>query len=54
MLDKNLKPYVLEINHSPSFSTDSPLDRAVKKAVIHDTLVLMNVTARERKRFFAD
>jgi tubulin polyglutamylase TTLL6/13 len=26
MLDENLKPWLLEVNHAPSFHTDSPLD----------------------------
>jgi hypothetical protein len=43
MLDHKLKPYVLEFNHSPSFTTDSPLDYTVKKHVVYDTLMLMNV-----------
>ncbi len=25
-LDKKCKPYLLEVNHTPSFATDSPLD----------------------------
>lgn len=51
ILDSKLKPYVLEVNHTPSFTTDSPLDWKVKKKVIKDTLVLMNITSRERKSF---
>ena len=30
MLDENYKPYLLEINHAPSFATDSPLDEKIK------------------------
>lgn len=30
MLDINFKPYLLEVNHAPSFGTDSPLDEKIK------------------------
>ena len=29
ILDSNLNPWVLEVNHSPSFTCDSPLDKEV-------------------------
>jgi hypothetical protein len=45
---------VLEVNHSPSFSTDSPLDWKIKEKVINDTLLLLNVTSRNRKKFFSE
>jgi tubulin polyglutamylase TTLL6/13 len=51
ILDNKAKPFILEVNHTPSFSTDSPLDWKIKSKVIRDSLVLMNVTARERKAF---
>jgi tubulin polyglutamylase TTLL6/13 len=51
ILDNKARPYVLEVNHTPSFTTDSPLDWKIKKKVIRDALVLMNVTARARKQF---
>ena len=38
MLDHKCKPYLLEVNHSPSFSTDSPLDEKVKGDLIRDTI----------------
>lgn len=31
ILDHKLKPYLLEVNHSPSFTTDTPLDAAIKR-----------------------
>ena len=34
MLDQNLVPYLIEVNHSPSFTTDTPLDHNIKKNLI--------------------
>uniref|UniRef100_A0A1I8FU28 Tubulin--tyrosine ligase-like protein 9 n=1 Tax=Macrostomum lignano TaxID=282301 RepID=A0A1I8FU28_9PLAT len=50
ILDRKLRPQVLEVNHSPSFSTDSRLDREIKEALITDTLNLINVGAVDRKK----
>ncbi|KAK0150859.1 Tubulin polyglutamylase ttll6 [Merluccius polli] len=38
------------VNHSPSFTTDSALDREVKDRLLYDTLVLVNLTACDRRR----
>lgn len=54
ILDSSLKPWVLEVNHSPSFSTDSPLDWKIKKSVIRDSLVLLGVKAKTRKAYLRD
>lgn len=48
ILDHNLKPEVLEVNYTPSFTTDTPLDLQIKKNLIHDALVLMDMTIRAR------
>jgi tubulin polyglutamylase TTLL6/13 len=44
MLDERLKPYLIEVNHSPSFSTDAPIDMNVKKHLILDTLNLLQLS----------
>jgi flagellar basal-body rod protein FlgF len=31
MLDEKLRPWLIEVNHSPSFTCDSPLDLAIKE-----------------------
>ena len=51
MLDKKLKPYVLEVNHTPSFTADSPLDLHMKRNLILDTLILLNITNKAKKRY---
>lgn len=51
ILNSKLKPYLLEVNHSPSFSTDCPIDYYVKKKVIHDSLVLSGVTAAAKRAY---
>ena len=43
LLDHKLKPWMLEVNHSPSFTCDSELDRRVKGAVIGDTLDMLDL-----------
>lgn len=41
LLDRHCKPWLLEVNHSPSFSIGSAVDAAVKEAVLLDTLRLV-------------
>lgn len=50
LLDHRLRPWLLEVNHSPSFTTDSSLDREVKDALLYDTLVLINLGACDRRK----
>lgn len=38
MLDSSLKPWLIEINHTPSFTTDTPFDYSIKSGVIEETL----------------
>ena len=45
LLDQHCKPWLLEVNHSPSFSVGSVVDAAVKEAVLLDTLRLVCCTA---------
>ncbi|OMJ84989.1 hypothetical protein SteCoe_13826 [Stentor coeruleus] len=48
ILDQNLKPWLLEVNHTPSFTVDSQIDLMVKKSVIIDALNLLNITPQNR------
>ena len=50
-LDDKLKPWILEVNHAPSFSTDSPLDFKVKKNLIHDVIKLLNLSYWKKMKF---
>lgn len=48
ILDHTLKPEILEVNYTPSFTTDTPLDFEIKKNLIYDALVLMNLTTKTK------
>lgn len=50
-LDDKLKPWILEVNHSPSFSTDSPLDFKVKKNLIADATTLLNLSYFKKMKY---
>ncbi|KAM5273426.1 tubulin polyglutamylase TTLL6 [Ctenodactylus gundi] len=50
LLDRKLKPWLLEVNHSPSFSTDTCLDKEVKDSLLYDTLVLINLESCNKKK----
>ena len=50
ILTEKLKPVLLEVNHSPSFSTDSPVDLKVKRQVISDTFRIIDSNKTRKLR----
>ncbi|XP_022824596.1 tubulin polyglutamylase TTLL13-like isoform X2 [Spodoptera litura] len=50
LLDHKLHPYILEVNHSPSFHTDTQLDREVKEGLLTDTLTMLNIWQCDKRR----
>jgi len=50
MLDHKHKPWLIEVNHTPSFKTETPLDKCIKKGLIKDTLRLMNINTKYKKK----
>lgn len=50
MLDHKGKPWLIEVNHSPSFNTDSDLDRIVKEGLISDYINLVQVSGYRVKK----
>ncbi|OMJ93524.1 hypothetical protein SteCoe_3500 [Stentor coeruleus] len=46
LINNKLKPILLEVNHTPSFATESPLDIHVKKNVISDALKMLGIQQR--------
>lgn len=50
MLDVELKPWLVEVNHSPSFATDSTLDLRVKQNLIKDTIALIGLNEKAIRR----
>uniref|UniRef100_A0A8C7L5N2 Tubulin tyrosine ligase-like family, member 7 n=1 Tax=Oncorhynchus kisutch TaxID=8019 RepID=A0A8C7L5N2_ONCKI len=53
ILDRKLKPWLLEINRAPSFGTDQKIDYDVKKGVLLNALKLLNIRASDKKRNLA-
>ncbi|KAG5871650.1 hypothetical protein JTB14_037075 [Gonioctena quinquepunctata] len=54
LLDKRLNPQVLEVNHSPSFHTDSELDCEVKEALLHDMFAMMNLENCDKRKIMRE
>jgi tubulin polyglutamylase TTLL6/13 len=50
MIDELLNPIVIEVNHTPSFATDTPLDYKIKYSLIKDTLLLLNINEKTKKQ----
>ncbi|XP_055020644.1 tubulin polyglutamylase TTLL7 [Boleophthalmus pectinirostris] len=53
ILDRKLKPWLLEINRAPSFGTDQRIDYDVKRGVLLNALQLLNIRASDKKRNLA-
>jgi len=50
IIDSNLKPWLLEVNLSPSLATDSPLDLNIKGNLITDLFNLIGIRSFDRKK----
>ena len=50
LVDSDLKPWLVEVNLSPSLATDSPLDMIIKTNLISDTLNLTKVCRFDRRK----
>ena len=52
MFTDDYAPIVIEVNHTPSFETGTPLDYHVKKNLVKDTLRLMRITTKNKRQNF--
>ena len=50
LIDSDLKPWLMEVNLSPSLATDSPLDLKIKSSLFVDTLNLVGIRKFDRRR----
>ncbi|XP_055848310.1 tubulin polyglutamylase TTLL13 isoform X2 [Episyrphus balteatus] len=54
LMDSKLKPYILEVNHSPSFHTNQSVDYAVKEALIRDTFALIGTRLVDKRQIMKE
>ena len=50
LIDSDLKPWLMEVNLSPSLATESPLDITIKANLIADTFNLIGVKKFDRRK----
>lgn len=50
LIDSDLKPWLVEVNLSPSLATESPLDVMIKSNLISDTFNLIGVKKFDRRK----
>lgn len=54
ILTDKCEPVLLEINHTPSFSTDTPLDNIIKTNYIRDSLLVMNINEKRKNKIMQE
>ncbi|XP_076303863.1 tubulin polyglutamylase TTLL13-like [Lasioglossum baleicum] len=54
LLDWKLKPYLLEVNHSPSFHTDAQIDKDIKEGLLMDTFAMLNLQQCDKKKIIEE
>lgn len=50
LLDSDLKPWIIEVNLSPSLSTDSPLDFSIKQNLLLSTYNMCGLRRFDRRK----
>lgn len=54
LIDSSFKPWLLEVNVSPSLSSSSPMDKYVKTLLLSDSFYLCGFNLFDRKQFEKD
>ena len=49
MLDHKLKPWLLEVNHTPSFRADTEVDYNLKHDMIENMLRILQLSIEQRR-----
>ena len=52
LINHKLKPLLLEVNHTPSFSIDTPFDAKVKSNLLTDTIILLHMDSMKRINYY--
>jgi len=50
LIDENYKPYLLEINHNPSFSVAAEVDLIVKRNVLYDLFTILRINTEMKTK----
>lgn len=53
MVDSNLNPWLIEVNHLPSFGTDSPLDKDIKDRLMRQVFSVLPTMADDQAAYAA-
>jgi len=48
LVDQKGAPWLLEVNHAPSFNCDTALDAHVKRKLLNNTFRLLNMSVKEK------
>ena len=54
LIDHKLKPFLLEINQTPSFRTDSKFDRILKNNLLFNTFMILCLNHERREAYKAE
>jgi len=50
MMDYKFRPILIEVNHAPSFNTDSQLDLTIKHKMLSDTFGMLYLVGPKAKQ----
>jgi tubulin polyglutamylase TTLL6/13 len=51
MIDEDLKPWLIEVNHAPSLACESLFDATLKKKLLEDTFRLLNLSIKRKMQY---
>ena len=50
MLDRKLRPWLIEVNHTPSFNADTGVDADIKNDLIQNCLEIVQLSIEQRRK----